>query len=517
VSERFPGRRLSALRVTVLCLLAALIAAGAVFGWNRFEDARAASAAPSFFSGYVDVTATPTFAFEDITATSEKSVVLSFIVSDPDSACQPSWGGFYGLGEAGTSMDLDRRIARFVQNGGEVSISFGGVANSELATACTDPVKLKDAYRQVVDRYKLTAIDLDIEGANLSNTAAGARRAEAIAALQKERKDAGSSLSVWLTLPVAATGLTPEGTAAVGQMLAAHVDLTGVNALTMDYNSGITTSKGMLDASVAAAQATHKQLAALYTAAGTDLGDQTLWRKIGLTPMIGQNDIPGEVFGLNAAQGLNAFAKEVGVGRMSMWSLNRDATCGTNYPDVKRVSDACSGVDQGGSRFAAVLSRGILAKQATPAPASRTAQPSLPPITDDPATSPYPIWTPEATYVAEDRVVWHGNVYAAKYWTLGDVPDNPAVRASETPWELIGPVLPGDRPVPPIDVPAGTYPAWSMTTVYHKGDRVMFDGRILESKWWNQGESPQAALEGSGSSPWLKLKDAEVAKILADR
>jgi len=53
-------------------------------------------------------------------------------------------------------------------------------------------------------------------------------------------------------------------------------------------------------------------------------------------------------------------------------------------------------------------------------------------------------------------------------------------------------LLPGDRPVPPIVVPKGTYPAWSPTTIYEKGDRPLFDGRILETKWWNQGESPQA-------------------------
>ncbi|MGO4691313.1 chitinase [Glaciibacter sp. 2TAF33] len=516
MSQRFPGRRLSVLRVVALCAALAVVAAGAVFGWTRFEDAQAASASRSFFSGYVDVTATPTFAFEDVAASNEKSVVLSFIVSDPDSDCRPSWGGFYGLGEAGRSMDVDRRIARFVQNGGEVSISFGGMANSELATTCTDPVKLKSAYRQVIDRYDITRIDLDVEGAGLSDAAAGVRRAEAIAAIQKEQAAAGTSLDVWLTLPVAPTGLTDKGTTAVAQMLAAKVDLTGVNVMTMDFNSGITTSAGMLDASISAAQATHKQLAVLYTAAGFDPGDRTLWRKIGLTPMIGQNDVPSEVFGLDAARGLNTFARQTGIGRVSMWSLNRDATCGANYPDVKRVSDACSGVEQGDARFAKVLASGITG---TPfaAPATRTAEPSVAPVVDDPATSPYPIWTPEATYVAKDRVVWHGNVYAAKYWTLDDLPDNPSMRASETPWELIGPVLPGDKPQPVIEVPEGTYPDWVASAVYEKGDRVMFGGRILESKWWNQSDSPQAALEGSNSSPWMKLKDEEVTKILAGK
>ncbi|WP_111719442.1 chitinase [Homoserinimonas sp. OAct 916] len=531
MARRFPGRKLSIVRVIALCAAIAGIAVIAVSGWTRFEDARAATATPSFFSGYVDVTATPTLAFEDATVSKTKSVVLSFIVSDPDSACTPSWGGFYGLDEAGTSLDLDRRIARFVQNDGEVAISFGGMANSDLAIACTDSAKLKAAYQNVIDRYDITTIDLDIEGTDLGDTAAGVRRAEAIAAIQKKQIAANKHLDVWLTLPVAPNGLTDEGTTAVAQMLAAKVELSGVNVMTMDFNTGITTSAGMLDASISAAKATHEQVRVLYQATGADLGDKTLWRKIGLTPMIGQNDVPAEVFGLDAARGLNDFAQKTGVGRISMWSLNRDATCGGNYPDVKRVSDACSGIDQGDALFAELLASGITggssAATTTPSIAPSTApntaprntpdERSTPPVVDDPATSPYQIWTPQATYVAEDRVVWHGNVYVAKYWTLGDVPDNPSVRSSETPWDLIGPVLPGDKPQPVIEVPEGTYPKWSATAVYEMGGRVMFNGRIVEAKWWTQADSPQAALEGSNGSAWRKLTNDEVTAILTEK
>jgi chitinase len=516
MSQRFPGRRLSIVRLVALGATVALVGTGAVLGWSRFSDARAASTAASFFAGYVDVTATPSYPFEAGAMPGGRSVVLSFIVADPKSACKPSWGAAYGLGEAGTSMDLDRRIARFTRNGGEVSVSFGGAANSELATVCTDAQQLKNAYEQVIDRYDLTTIDLDVEGDNLSDPQAGQRRAEAIAAVQKDRRAAGRPLNVWLTLPVATTGLTESGTTAVRQMLAADVNLTGVNVMTMDFNTGVGTSRGMLDASISAADATHAQLAALYTGAGVDLGADTLWRKIGLTPMIGQNDVPGEVFGLDAAAGLNAYARKKGIGRVSLWSLNRDATCGANYPDVTRVSDGCSGVNQGSARFAQVLGQGITGPEDS-AVATPKSAPTAAPVVDNPATSPYPIWSPEASYVADDRVVWHGNVYSAKWWTLDDLPDNPAVQAADTPWILIGPVLPGDRPAPVIVVPAGTYPAWSAAPVYEKGNRVLFEGRILESKWWNQGESPRAALEGSSSSPWIKLKDDEVLKILAAR
>jgi hypothetical protein len=45
---------------------------------------------------------------------------------------------------------------------------------------------------------------------------------------------------------------------------------------------------------------------------------------IGLTPMIGLNDDTKEVFDLQAAQQVAAFAKQYGLGRLAMWSLNRD-------------------------------------------------------------------------------------------------------------------------------------------------------------------------------------------------
>ncbi len=504
------------MRVLSLGLIVSLLGAGGALGWNQFKDAAAASEGTPFFAGYVDVTATPSYSFESEASETGKSVVLSFVVSNPDKPCEPYWGGVYGLDEAQTTLDLDRRIARFVQNGGDVSVSFGGQANSELATLCTDAGKLKSAYEAVIDRYKLTSIDLDIEGDSLADTEAGLRRAAAIASIQADRKAEGKALNVWLTLPVSTTGLTSVGITAVDQFLAARVNLTGVNAMTMDFGESIGSSRSVLEAAEAAAEATHAQLGTSYENHGTTLGPQTLWSKIGLTPMIGQSDVIGEILSLDDADALNLFAVDKGVGRMSMWSLNRDAGCGVNYPDVTRVSDNCSGVVQGGSSFAQILGRGFTGQIDAIVTAS-TAQPrvSITPVPDDPATSPYPIWSKDATYVVGDRVVWHGNVYAAKWWTEGDKPDTPIAQASSAPWDLIGPVLPGDKPIPAIVVPDGTYPDWSPTLIYEKGDRVLFGGRILETKWWNQGESPQAALDGSSNAAWVLLADDEVKEILA--
>ncbi|MDJ0350738.1 glycosyl hydrolase family 18 [Cryobacterium sp. PH29-G1] len=499
-----------------LAVILALVGTGGALGWNQFQDASAASEGTPFFAGYVDVTATPSYSFESAATLTGKSVVLSFIVSNPDEPCEPSWGGVYGLDDAQTTLDLDRRIARFVQNSGDVSVSFGGQANSELATECTDADDLKSAYEAVINRYHLTSIDLDIEGDSLADTEAGLRRATAIASIQADRKAADKALNVWLTLPVSTTGLTSVGITAVDQFLAANVNLAGVNAMTMDFGDTLGSSGSVLEAATAAAEATHAQLDNSYEKHGTPLGPQTLWSKIGLTPMIGQSDIVGESFGLDDAVGLNAFALDKGVGRMSMWSLNRDAGCGTNYPDVTRVSDNCSGVVQGDSTFAQILAQGLTGQiDAVVTSATATPRVSSTPVPDDPKTSPYPIWSKDATYVDGDRTVWYGNVYAAKWWTSGDQPDTPFSDDSSAPWELIGPVLPGDKPIPVTVVPDGTYPDWVATTIYEKGDRVLFGGRILETKWWNQGESPQAALDGSSTAAWVLLAEDEVKQILA--
>ncbi|WP_257614161.1 chitinase [Arthrobacter sp. 31Y] len=495
-------------------VVAGLVVAGVSY-WHSYTDARAAAASPSVFAGYVDVTATPRYAFEQPVNENAKSVVLSFIVADAKDGCTPSWGTFYSLDGAGSELDLDRRIARLRQLGGNVAVSFGGLSNKELATACTDDSKLKDAYSSVIDRYELTSIDLDIEGAALADATSIARQAKAVAALQKDRAAAGEQLSVWLTLPVAPTGLTTEGAAAVKQMLAAGLDLAGVNIMTMDYSDSRLPGQSMLQASIAAAEATHSQLDQTYRAANQELGAQTLWRKIGLTPMIGQNDIVADVFSLADAQGLHDFAAEKGIGRMSLWSLNRDAECGPNYPTLTVVSDACSGVSQGGTLFSTVLGASIDGKSTTaPSQAPPTGSTTAAPVVDDPATSPYPIWSPNAAYVKDDRTVWQGNVYEAKWWTKNNVPNDPLAAGTTAPWTLIGPVLPSDRPKPEVTLPAGTYPQWSASTVYRKGDRVMFDQHAFEAKWWVQTQGPEAALQGSADTAWERLSNEEIMKLI---
>jgi chitinase len=480
-----PRRHLSWLRIIGLFVLIGGVAAALVgFRSGTFKEQPILT--HSSFSPYVDVTATPQFGFEDPTQSSAKNVVLGFVVSATGAACQPSWGAAYSLNSAATGMDLDRRIARLRQRGGQATVSFGGVANNELSTACTDPVALTAAYKSVVDRYSSSTIDLDIEGDAASTPAVNARRAQAISTLQTAEAAAGKPIAVWLTLPVSPSGLTDQGIEVVTSMLAAHVDLAGVNALTMDYGQPVPAGQTMATQAESALEGLQRQLTDIYTKAGTTLSTDEIWQRMGATPMIGQNDTASERFELDDARTLLTYATDHHLRRLSMWSLNRDQTCGPNYANVEIVSVNCSGVDQAASAFTTIFNAFTSTAKPT---SSTTASPSSPTPSatassaDDPATSPYPIWNPSQAYPKNTKIVWHHNVYEAKYYTQGDVPDAPVANPSDTPWTLIGPVLPGEHPAVTPTLPAGTYPDWSATAIYVAGNRVLYNGVGYQAKW----------------------------------
>ncbi len=509
------GRHLSIFRIAlVVAVVAAMIGGTAYFLHNKESEASVA-ATQSWFAPYVDVTATPTYAFEDLTASGHRSAVLAFVVSALDTPCEPSWGGAYTMAGAGAALELDRRVARLRQLGGDMTVSFGGAANSELSIGCTDPTELAAAYTAVVERYSLTTIDLDIEGSVASAPDVNQRRAQAIATMTATRAANGQPVSVWLTLPVGLSGLTTEGQGVLSSMLSAGVKLAGVNGMTMDFGVPLAAGTTMAGQSELALTALQQQIKAAYAAVGTSLSDAESWQLVGATPMIGQNDVPGEVFGLDDANQLVAFAGAHQLGRLAMWSANRDQPCGPNYPDIVIVSDACSGVDQSAGEFDSILgafgagqppvSTTTTATSAVTT-ASGSAAPTTAAVLDDPATSPYAIWNPNQAYPKDSKVVWHRNVYQAKWYSQGDQPDLPVASADQTPWTLIGPVLPGDHPAATPTLAPGTYPDWSATEVYVAGSRVLYQGVGYEAKYWTQGNVPGAAPRTPQESlPWQVL------------
>lgn len=506
-----PQQRLSLVRILVAVALVAVVASVGTFVVRQTATTAAdAAVAPSrsadWFSPYVDVTLTPTLPFQSRSANPSGNVTLGFVVATKGEPCVPSWGTYHSLDGAADELDLDRRVAQLRGQGGNATVSFGGQANVELAVACDDQAALTAGYRTTLGRYASTTADFDVEGTAIADVAANARRARAIRTLQREARAKKRRLAVWLTLPVTPQGLRPEALALVRTTLAEGVDLAGVNVMAMDF--GGDAHEDMVGSITGAATATRKQLGALYAGAGSSLREPEQWRRVGVTVMIGQNDVAAERLTVAGAAKIAAFARRSGVGRLSMWSLNRDAQCGVTFPMVGTLSNLCSGVRQDGLQFSKVLGRSrgrVAAATGTTTTTTDSARPRAATAqTDDPARSPYPVWSPREPYVEGYKVVWHQAVYQARWYTQGQTPDAPTDAANH-PWTLIGPVLETDRAPKIPKSPPGTHPEWNGGQAYGRGAKVLQDGLPYRAKWYTQGDVPGQAPADGTPSPWQPL------------
>ena len=294
------------------------------------------------FAPYVDVTLWPPFDVQGyLRDQGVRFLNFAFVVAEPGTT-HPSWGGYHRV----ATDHLMTEFVRIRNAGGDVMVSFGGASGTELAVACPDVPTLQAAYQLVVDTYQLTHIDFDIEGIWVVDAPSIARRSQAIAGLQQAARAAGRELHVWFTLPVLPSGLTQDGRNVIASALQAGVQVAGVNVMAMDYGPANAPQGGtqMGTYAVQAATALHQQLAALHQAAGVPRTSAELWRMVGVTPMIGLNDVTTEVFRQQDAQQLLAFARQQDLGMLSFWSATRDAQCAGGATTT--VSPSCSSVLQ---------------------------------------------------------------------------------------------------------------------------------------------------------------------------
>ncbi len=490
-------RRLSLVRVGVALVVVAGAGYGGYLGLKTRLLTPVTVTRQTWFAPYVDVTLTPTYQFQSTSDDPARQSVLGFVTAASASACAPSWGAAYTLAAASQSLALGARIAQLRQEGAQAIVSFGGQANTSLDVACPTAAALAAAYQSVISAYHLTTIDLDIEGTALDNFTAEERRAKAIASL--ERSD--PRLAVWLTLPVEPSGLQGDAVSVIESMLRARVSLAGVNVMTMDFSAAPGPGSTMAESAEQALNAAAGQLAAIYPKYGIRLTPQQIWQRLGATVMIGQNDMQGQNFTVHDAQTLVKFAAANHLGRISMWSINRDSQCGTSFPETGMLSNKCSGTAQSGLQFAQAF--GQLDGSAVVSPAGGKVQPAV--ADTNPADAPYPQWSAGVNYPLGYKVVENGEIYQAKWFNSGDDPAAQVQFAWQTPWELLGPVLPGSHGPDIATVPAGTYPAWSIDTRYQAGDKVLYRGRPYQAKWSNQGVSPATQSTDPSGSPWKAL------------
>ena len=319
---------------------AALVAGGGFLlaGNATAGEESTAAAGGTPFAPYVDTSLQPSY---DLVKSAEKTGTKEFnlaFVTAADGSCTPKWGGTQNLGDNATAKQIKQLRAK----GGDVRVSFGGANGSELGLSCGSAGELEKAYGKVVDTFDLKKADFDIEGGALPDTAANTKRAKAIAALQKSHK----GLDVSFTLPVMPEGLTPDGVKLLDSAKKEGVKTSTVNLMAMDYGPSYDGDMGTY--ATQAATAAQKQIKKSF-----GLDDKAAWKTVGLTPMIGVNDVKGEVFTTADAAQVRKFAADKGVGSLSMWSATRDKACPGGSKD--QADPTCSGVEQSADAFAKAL------------------------------------------------------------------------------------------------------------------------------------------------------------------
>ncbi|KAL4419835.1 hypothetical protein ABPG75_006933 [Micractinium tetrahymenae] len=260
------------------------------------------------FAPFVDAVLYPTPQLLDFqAATGQKWYTLAFVVADIIKKV-PSWGGVIGM-EKQYLMDQIRNIRL---QGGDVIVSFGGASGQELAQVIANEDALVAAYQSVIDLYKLRWIDFDIEGGAVAQPPSIDLRNRALKRIQA----ANPGLTLSYTLPVLPSGLTAAGVALLANAVLRGVRVDVLNIMTMDYGEVAAPNPAgkMGDYAIQAANNTYQQ------ALGVNMTT-----KIGVTPMIGKNDVETEVFDQAAARQVAAWAKATPWVRWTaFWSMGRD-------------------------------------------------------------------------------------------------------------------------------------------------------------------------------------------------
>ncbi|AFK20873.1 PKD domain-containing protein (plasmid) [Haloferax mediterranei ATCC 33500] len=255
---------------------------------------------------------------------------LAFVLAGPDG--KPAWDGDSNqlVGESSVGGYIDDIHAA----GGEVIIAFGGAAGPYLADGTDDPAVLADHFETVVDAYGATHLDIDEEAFAMSTVK---RRNEALAMLQERRPE----VSVSFTLPTSTKGLTAQGKDVLQDAIDKGVTIDTVNIMTMNY--GWVEPSG--DIVTQSASNLHDDLGTLFP----DKSAGERWSMVGITPMIGVNNVGGKFTQADAKQVLT-FAQDNDIGLLSFWSIDRDNGTGSG-----EVSPVKSGIDQEPYEFSSIF------------------------------------------------------------------------------------------------------------------------------------------------------------------
>src|SRR5919198_6457165 len=294
-----------------------------------------------------------TWTTDGLTTTAQQSgaryFTLAFLETLSKTSCTLAWNGSRSdLETNGRYLD---DIASLRSIGGDVIPSFGGwtadQGGTEIADSCKDVNAIATAYEDVITRYDVTRLDMDVEGRSLGRTAGIDRRNKALKLVEDWATAQGRPFQVSYTLPTSASGLEASGVAILQNAIDNGTRVDVVNIMAFDYYDRVTTDMGT--AAVKAATGLIAQLHSLYPAKTTAQLDAM----VGITLMPGLDDYPKktEKTTLAHAQQVYDYARAHGFDTLSIWAIQRD----NGGCPGSTGSNSCSGIVQNTWDFSHVL------------------------------------------------------------------------------------------------------------------------------------------------------------------
>src|SRR2546423_10292012 len=172
-------------------------------------SAAGTQAAPASFPAHVYAPYFETWTADSLAATAQQSganhFTLAFLETPSKTSCTLAWNGNRTDPVSNGRYLTDGDITSLRAMGGDVIPSFGGWSadqgGTEIADSCKDVKTIAAAYEDVIARYGVTRLDMDVEGRSLSNTAVIDRRNEAIQIVEDSAARQGRPLQFQYTVP----------------------------------------------------------------------------------------------------------------------------------------------------------------------------------------------------------------------------------------------------------------------------------------------------------------------------
>lgn len=267
------------------------------------------SAAPYLYLGWDN----PPPATTVMNASGIKWFTMAFILSG--GGCTPSWDSQRPL-KGGVD---EQNVTKVRAAGGDIMPSIGGWSGNKLGPNCSTPQALAGAYQQVIDAYKLKAIDIDIE--NTDEFESNAVQDRILGAL-KIVKQNNPGITTILTFPTLSNGPNSWGVRLINRAAELKADVDIFTIMPFNFGGG----SNMYQATVNSSEGLKDRLKTAFS-----WSDATAYSHMGISGMNGLSDQQEPTTPATWTQ-IRDWAKSHGLARLAFWSVNRDRAGASGVP-----------------------------------------------------------------------------------------------------------------------------------------------------------------------------------------